>query len=48
MRTEQENSDTKEVTFKESKKSMKKEKELSSSSDISEDDEDVTNCYTLF
>jgi hypothetical protein len=46
MRTEQENPDAKESTFKASKRSKKKKKEqeeYSSSNNISEDDEDVTN-----
>jgi hypothetical protein len=43
MRIEQENPDTKEVAFKASKMSKKKEKELSSSSDVLEDDEEVAN-----
>jgi hypothetical protein len=45
MRTEQENPYTKEAAFKASKNSKKKEKELSSSSDISEDDEEVANFF---
>jgi hypothetical protein len=47
MRTEQENPDIKEATFKASKRSKKKgkkkEKEHSNNSDISEDDEEMTN-----
>jgi hypothetical protein len=43
MRTEQENPDTKEAALKASKKSKKKEKELCSSSDVLEDDEEVAN-----
>jgi hypothetical protein len=47
MRTEQENPDIKEATFKASKRSKKKgkkkEKEHSNNSDVSEDDEEVTN-----
>jgi hypothetical protein len=46
MRTEQENPDVKEATFKESKRSKKKKKEqeeYSNSSDASEDDEEVPN-----
>jgi hypothetical protein len=38
MRTEHGNPYTKEVAFKESKKSKKKEKELSNNSDVSKDD----------
>jgi hypothetical protein len=44
MRTEQENPDVKEVTFKESKRSKKKKKEqeeYSSNNDMSKDDEEV-------
>jgi hypothetical protein len=40
MRTEQENPDIKEASFKASKRSKQKEKEHSNNSDISEDDED--------
>jgi hypothetical protein len=46
MRTEQENPDVKEATFKASKRSKKKKKEqeeYSSSSDVSKDDEEVAN-----
>jgi hypothetical protein len=43
MRSEQENTDIKEASFKASKRSNKKEKEHSRSSDISEDDEETTN-----
>jgi hypothetical protein len=46
MRTEQENLDVKEETFKASKRSKQKKKEqeeYSSSNDISEDDEEVAN-----
>jgi hypothetical protein len=46
MRTEQENPDIKEESFKESKRSKKKKKEqeeYSSNNDISEDDEEVAN-----
>jgi hypothetical protein len=46
MRTEQENTDVKEVAFNASKRSKKKKKEqeeYSSSSDVSEDDEEVAN-----
>jgi hypothetical protein len=47
MKTEQENPDIKEATFKASKRSKKKgkknEKEHSNNSDISEDDEEVSN-----
>jgi hypothetical protein len=46
MRTEQENPDIKEATFKASKKSKKKgrqKEEHSSNSDVSEDDEEVAN-----
>jgi hypothetical protein len=46
MRTEQENPDVKEATFKASKRSKKKEKqqeEHSNNSDVSEDDEEVAN-----
>jgi hypothetical protein len=43
MRTEHENPNTKEASFKESKESKKKEKELSNNCDIAEYDEEVTN-----
>jgi hypothetical protein len=43
MRTEQENPDIKEASFKASKRSKKKEKEHSNNSDISEDDEEMAN-----
>jgi hypothetical protein len=46
MRTEQENPDVKEATFKASKRSKKKKKEqeeYSSNNDVSEDDEEVAN-----
>jgi hypothetical protein len=46
MRTEQENLDLKEATFKESKRSKKKkeqQEEYSSNNDLSEDDEEVAN-----
>jgi hypothetical protein len=43
MRTEQENPDIKETTFKAYKRSKKKEKEHRRSSDISEDDEEISN-----
>jgi hypothetical protein len=44
MRTEQENLDVKEATFKASKRSKKKkQEEYSSNNDVSEDDEEVAN-----
>jgi hypothetical protein len=45
MRTEHENPDIKEATFKESKRSNQKEKEYSNNSAILEDDEEATNFF---